>query len=347
MRRKIICLMVSRGGAVGSLEQYTFDLCAGLAQTHEVHLLADRPYAATCPKAVTFHALDLARSDLNPWLYWHIGQHIQRIRPDIVHAQAAGAAKLLRWLTWLFRKTVFVVTLPTAKAMTPACRYMDGICLLNTMEPVDFPAGQVCHLFYNATRLPEPLTPRARQGIRDMLLQDSKPPLVLALGRLTPVKGFDLLIRALVGLDARLLIIGDGPERSALERLSVELGLAGQVTFLGPRPDSLVLLQAADLCVVPSLHESTPQVMMDALFAGCPVIATDVGDAGVWLSPALLAPANNVEALHDLLCATLQRLPLLRKNYLPLFLRARQELTVEGMTQRTEAFYEHLLERHQ
>ena len=74
-------------------------------------------------------------------------------------------------------------------------------------------------------------------------------------------------------------------------------------------------------------------------------MSTRVGLPAEWLPPALLTASNDVEGLHRLLCDTLARLPSLHANYLPIFLRAQQELTIEGMTQRTEDFYHDLLEQ--
>ena len=121
-------------------------------------------------------------------------------------------------------------------------------------------------------------------------------------------------------------------------------GIIECATSIGQRQDVGQLLQVADLCVMSSHQENFPLVMVEALQAGCLVVATEVSGLKEWLSPALLTPANDVEGLHRLLCATLARLSSLHANYLPIFLRAQQELTIEGMTQRTEDFYHDLLE---
>jgi glycosyltransferase involved in cell wall biosynthesis len=100
-------------------------------------------------------------------------------------------------------------------------------------------------------------------------------PLVLALGRLHPNKGFDLLLEALAATrDITLSIAGDGPLRSNLERLASRLGIAGRVRFLGWREDIPHLLAAADLLVCPSLHEPLGNVVIEAWSAGLPVVAT-------------------------------------------------------------------------
>ena len=107
-------------------------------------------------------------------------------------------------------------------------------------------------------------------------------PLVLYVGHLKQIKGPDRLIAAFSQLDRdlTLIIIGDGPMRGDLETQAQELGVADRVSFLGARsPDEVALWMnvAACLCL-PSRSEGMPNVVMEALASGCPVVATDVGD---------------------------------------------------------------------
>jgi glycosyltransferase involved in cell wall biosynthesis len=108
-------------------------------------------------------------------------------------------------------------------------------------------------------------------------------PLALALGRLHPNKGFDLLLEALViAREVHLWIAGDGPLRVELERRAVRLGISDRVRFLGWRDDVPALLACADLLVCPSLHEPLGNVVIEAWSAGLPVVATaSDGPAGL------------------------------------------------------------------
>jgi glycosyltransferase involved in cell wall biosynthesis len=99
-------------------------------------------------------------------------------------------------------------------------------------------------------------------------------PLALALGRLHPNKGFDLLLAALAAVpDLYLWIAGDGALRGALERLVRGLGLDRRVRFLGWREDVPELLASADLLVCPSRHEPLGNVVLEAWAARVPVVA--------------------------------------------------------------------------
>ena len=98
--------------------------------------------------------------------------------------------------------------------------------------------------------------------------------LVLALGRLHAVKGFDTLIEAIAALpDAHLVIAGEGPERAALMALAARRGVAGRVHLPGWRRDVGELLKASDLFVSSSRHEPLGNMLLEAFSATVPVVA--------------------------------------------------------------------------
>ena len=99
-------------------------------------------------------------------------------------------------------------------------------------------------------------------------------PLLLGLGRLHPVKGFDLLIRAVAALpDTYCVIAGEGPERPRLQKLIAELGLGARVLLPGWRRDVGALLKAADLFVSSSRHEPLGNMVLEAFSSARPVLA--------------------------------------------------------------------------
>jgi glycosyltransferase involved in cell wall biosynthesis len=106
-----------------------------------------------------------------------------------------------------------------------------------------------------------------------------QPPVVLAVGRLTPTKDFPTLIRAFAEVrrlrPARLLILGEGEEREALTALAAELDVAADVALPGFQECAVAFMAHARLFVLSSVGEALPTVLIEALAAGTPVISTD------------------------------------------------------------------------
>jgi glycosyltransferase involved in cell wall biosynthesis len=110
--------------------------------------------------------------------------------------------------------------------------------------------------------------------------------------RLHLVKRVDLLIRAF-GLvrashsEARLVVVGDGPEAPRLRELAQREGVGQAVSFLGAREDALRLLAGFDIYALCSAHEGGPFALLEAMAVGCAVVATPVG-----LAPEMLEQAS-------------------------------------------------------
>ncbi len=119
-------------------------------------------------------------------------------------------------------------------------------------------------------------------------------PVIGAVAALRPEKALDRLVRAFAALDAfaardampaRLVIVGDGPERPGLERLAVALGIAGRVHFTGHIADPAPLYGGFDVFALSSDTEQMPLTVIEAMAAGLPVAATDVGDVRTMVAP--------------------------------------------------------------
>jgi glycosyltransferase involved in cell wall biosynthesis len=152
------------------------------------------------------------------------------------------------------------------------CRYLVGNTqgITRYIAGAGFPPGRIAYLpnFVEDFSGVEPAD-RAAFGVPE------DAPLLLGLGRLHSVKAFDVLIRAVALLpDTYCVIAGEGPERDALARLIVILGLGARVKLLGWRRDSGALLKAADVFVSSSRHEPLGNMVLEAFSAQTPVLAT-------------------------------------------------------------------------
>jgi len=127
-----------------------------------------------------------------------------------------------------------------------------------------------------APRAEEVVRVRRLFGVTDGL------PLLLSVGRLSREKGHLDLVRAIArlrdkGVLCRLVVVGDGPERLRIERLCRTLEIATSIMLAGHRDDVAPLYAAADLLVLPSYTEGSPNVLLEAMAAALPIVATSVG----------------------------------------------------------------------
>src|SRR5258708_1273746 len=154
-------------------------------------------------------------------------------------------------------------------------------------------------------RLPAPDT--EAQAVRSRFGVADDESLILAVGRLSKEKAHIDLIAAFSGLrkstpevNAKLIIVGDGPERGRLEAAAESFGCKESVVFAGQSSDVWPFYFAADVFVLPSHSEGSPNVLLEAMAAEIPIVATEVGGVPEMVEhnqSALLVPANDPPAL--------------------------------------------------
>jgi glycosyltransferase involved in cell wall biosynthesis len=131
---------------------------------------------------------------------------------------------------------------------------------------------------------------------------------ILALGRLAPEKGFDVLIEALALAPGRLVLLGDGPERPRLEAQAKRLGLGARVEFRGYVAEPWPAFEEAKTLAVPSRSEAFGNVVVEGLAHGLAVVATDCGGPREILEGGRhgrLVPVGDAPALAEALRAAL------------------------------------------
>lgn len=167
-------------------------------------------------------------------------------------------------------------------------------------------------MLYNPVITPE-LREKAQAPLAHPWFEAGQPPVVLAVGRLTQQKDFPSLIRAFARVrrnrPCRLLILGEGTDRPALETLVSELGLAGDVALPGFVNNPYAYMRRASLYVLSSRWEGLPTVLIEALYCGLPIVATDcpsgsreiLGDG----RHGILVPVADEPALSEAIAAGL------------------------------------------
>ena len=196
-------------------------------------------------------------------------------------------------------------------------------------------------LIHNGIDLGEIPANPDRPALRRELRLSKGIPLIGAVGRLVPVKNLSSLLTAaliLGGKDKRVhvVIVGDGPERMALQKKRDGLGLTRRVVFLGHRHDIHQVIAGLDVLVMPSLHEGLPMTLLEAMALGVPVVASRVGgivEALGEMAEACTVPSNDSASLAAKIWELLSN-PTLREQYADWGIkRVREAFTAEKMAE--------------
>jgi len=188
--------------------------------------------------------------------------------------------------------------------------------------------------------------PRAKVASRTALGLPLEKKVVLFVGNLIPLKGADLLIRAMAQMksEAVLVLVGDGPLRSDLATLANQLGI--ESLFVGARQHSEIplWLTAADCLVLPSLSEGLPAVLPEAMLCRTPIVASAVGGTPEIIrngETGQLVPPSNIDELSLAIASVLSAEPARNAFVLDRAQKLAQEsLTWEINAHRTLELYE-------
>jgi glycosyltransferase involved in cell wall biosynthesis len=263
-------------------------------------------------------ATELVARPRGPWDVRAIANHarlFRRWRPDLIHLNLASpwACQHALVASTVLPRTpvvaVYQLSVPpvnrrqwmlkrlTSRRVT--AHVAVGLAAAREIERVLGLRSGVVRTVYNAVpdREPPPPSLASRDG-----------PTVVAVGRLEHQKGFDVLVDAFARVrGGRLLLVGDGGQRGALEQRVSRLGVGDRVQMTGWVENPRAILADADLFVLPSRFEGFPLAVVEAMLAGLPVVAADVGSVGEAViddETGLLVEPDDVDAL----AAALQRL---------------------------------------
>lgn len=225
-----------------------------------------------------------ARVEVAP--VWRHPAALARLRPDVLHANLcvpwACATGLAAGLALPRARVVAVEQLPLRTVSLPVLLRTRALALrLDAHVAVGEASARRVEDFYALGRGSLRAIPNF---VPDVALPPPPPrppgaPYVIgSVGRLDPVKGYDLLLRALAALpDAHLVVLGEGAARPALAALAADLGVADRVELAGWHARPRLRLPELDVFCLPSRSEGFPLSVVEAMLAGLPVVATRVG----------------------------------------------------------------------
>ena len=270
------------------------------------------------------------------------GATVRRGRDESGFQPRVREAKHLAWLTvGHFVPLDVVVRFRACEAMIPSQQQVDG-----TVRSYFLDRARV-HVVPNGISV-EDFAGRGREEARRTLGLGPEP-ILLCVGRLARDKGFATAIKALARVgreDARLLILGSGPERALLEQEARKAGVSDRVDFLGSKPRTEVAdhLAASDAFLFPTERdEAAPLVPLEAMAAGLPVVASDIGGGAELIESGktgLLVPPASVDSLAGAIDSLLADDALRRRMGEAARERIVERYTIEAMTRQTVAVYE-------
>lgn len=301
------------------------------------------------------------RGDADLGAFLALRSAMKRFGPDIVHAHSAGAhgVSMAAARSAGIRRTVVTrrLDLPVGRSPLSRAKYRHGVSryiAISKRVAASLAEGGVeperIRVVYSGVPVagvPRSDDPGARAEARRRLGLAPEELACGLVGAFTPQKGQDLAIAALSRAargDLRLVLVGDGADRPALERQAAGAGVAGRVVFAGFRDDVPALWPAFDFTAAPSRHEGLGTAVLEAMASGQAVVAArvaefddmlDEGRAGLLVppdDPAALAAAFDRLAGDAALRATLGRAARDRVG----------RYAVEGMVTGTEAVYREL-----
>jgi glycosyltransferase involved in cell wall biosynthesis len=286
----------------GGAERVMIQLAAGLAQRgFTVDLVVAQavgPYLDEIPASVRVHDLKARR------VLFSLPALIRYLRRERPHAllSTMGHANVMAVLARAIGRVPVRILLREANTLSQASanarlrrarllphlmrwayRRADGVIAVSKgtaddlIHELRLPSERV-QVIYNPT-ITADLFAKAAAPVEHPWFRDGGAPVIVAIGRLTRQKDFPTLLQALALLrhrrPARLLILGEGEDRPALSRLIDDLGLQGSVDLPGFVKNPYGYLRRADVFVLSSLWEGLPNVLIQALALGTPVVATD------------------------------------------------------------------------
>ena len=284
---------------------------------------------------------------------------LRRIKPDLVSTHTAKAGLLGRIASRA--AGIPVIFTPHGWAVSDRISAVGG----RVFRLVERLAAPLAHTIVNVCEAEKTLARTHRiapshkltvihNGVRDIPAAQRAdpsihPPRLVMVARFEAPKDHELLLQALLPLrnfDWQMDLVGSGPREEAMLAMATELGLGSRVHFSGHTIDTAGRLGRSQIFVLTSRSEGFPRSILEAMRAGLPVIASDVGgvsEAVAHRETGLVVPRNDAASLTQAL-ATLILSPALRKAYGRAGrLRYEVNFTFDGMARQTVALYDRIL----
>jgi glycosyltransferase involved in cell wall biosynthesis len=343
---------------------HLLDLALGMSEEYELHVATGEEgfLTETCrEQGIPVHVLPHLEREIKPWsdlrAVHELTQLMRTVEPDLVHAHTFKAGFLGRLVAKVLKiPAIYTVHMwPFGHAVPLSWRMVAPVC--------ERWAARWCDKIISVSAL------GARDAVQYKIAQESQVTCILngipdhrsrasldhdhgasctMVARFTDFKDHGLLLRAFARVpgEARLKLVGDGSTLAAAQKLAEELGIRERVEFKGARGDVPEILAQTDVFVLASKTETLPISILEAMRAGLPVVASDVGGVSEEVldgeTGILVAPGSVEElsaALRRLLADKSLRIAMGRAGRR----RFEEYFRADKMIQQTEKVYRQVL----
>jgi glycosyltransferase involved in cell wall biosynthesis len=364
---KILYIITQADG--GGAQKYTLTLARHFNGAVAAGNEAGKLFMDAQRAGLTTFELKHLKRNINPWhdilAVWEIHQLIKSYKPDIVHLNSSKAG-ILGSFASIGTKTKMVFTAHGFVFNEPlpyptkifylalekiASGYRDFIITVSDADKKSalnnkvINSNKIATIHNGIAQIPflEKRQARAVLGLPDDKI------ILGSVANFYKTKGLDVLISAIAELEPKIkekilcAVVGEGKERKSLEKQIADLNLEKTVKLLGLRPELPAAIKAFDIFTLASRKEGLPYTILEAMQAGLPIIATNVGGNAEALGPAgILVEPENPQALARAIQSLLSNIPK-QKDLSQKALERSKLFTEEKMLAETEKIYRKLL----
>jgi len=313
---------------VGGTEIATLNIAKNLTKKgHEVHIITwlDKGFPKNSMQEGFYIHRVFGKNIrlLSPLLYWiNIFICLKKIQPDIIHVQNFGL-ELPAFFSKKLLKTPFIINARGSENIYHRSfikKYLQKLALKGLdklLVQTDYKKKELKKIFKGEILVvPNGINLSIYRNILKSDVKENNKKNIIFVGRLLPIKGLDYLMNAMKIIQNKnknvfLTLVGDGYYRKSLEKMIKKLEIEKAVTFTGKIPNTEIpkYLSNSDVFVLPSLSEGFPNVVLEAMAAGLPIVASNIGGLSELIKNnenGYLVETKNPEQLADGLLKILQ-----------------------------------------
>lgn len=317
----------------GGLEKHYIELCNALSKKIEIFAICDKKFEKFLDEDVKFIEFDFTSSRNNPFMLYRLYKILKELNVDIIHTQANKSTDILIRLK-PFLKSKIVATLHSQKRDVKSFNRVDFVITVSKRIAQNI-TNKNHKVIYNGISIAE--FEIDKNYIEKNFGLDGF--VFVSIGRLESVKGYEKLIKSFAGIDAKLLIIGQGSEEQKLRALIDKENLKARVHIDSSYRDDIYKVLASSGCsIISSEREGFSYVFIESLMLQTPLISRDVADIKGFIGEKYIS-----DDLNQKMRFVLNNYDEVLRDFEPIFKNIKKRFTFENMLNETLNLYKEIL----